>query len=57
MAKLPPLGPQPPDDQEQAGEVRGHWNERLGAFQKLVLIKSFMEEKVGDAGGPADVCV
>lgn len=26
--------------------VRGYWNERLGAFQKLILIKSFMEEKV-----------
>ncbi|XP_067106416.1 dynein axonemal heavy chain 6 [Osmerus mordax] len=46
VADLPPLGPEPPEGQEQAGEVRGHWNERLGAFQKLVLIKSFMEEKV-----------
>uniref|UniRef100_A0A6Q2Z4C9 Dynein, axonemal, heavy chain 6 n=1 Tax=Esox lucius TaxID=8010 RepID=A0A6Q2Z4C9_ESOLU len=27
-------------------EVRGHWDQRLGPFQKLVLIKSFMEEKV-----------
>uniref|UniRef100_A0A8C2GSU6 Dynein, axonemal, heavy chain 6 n=1 Tax=Cyprinus carpio TaxID=7962 RepID=A0A8C2GSU6_CYPCA len=27
-------------------QVRGHWNQRLGAFQKLILIKSFMEEKV-----------
>ncbi|XP_075946793.1 dynein axonemal heavy chain 6 [Anarhichas minor] len=26
--------------------IRGHWNERLGAFQKLVLIKSFIEEKL-----------
>ncbi|XP_056265579.1 dynein axonemal heavy chain 6 [Pseudoliparis swirei] len=33
-------------DVKQGGEVRGHWNERLGAFQKLVLIKSFVEEKV-----------
>uniref|UniRef100_A0A8C3ADL9 Dynein axonemal heavy chain 6 n=1 Tax=Cyclopterus lumpus TaxID=8103 RepID=A0A8C3ADL9_CYCLU len=30
----------------QGSEIRGHWNERLGAFQKLVLIKSFIEEKV-----------
>uniref|UniRef100_A0A3P8PCE0 AAA+ ATPase domain-containing protein n=1 Tax=Astatotilapia calliptera TaxID=8154 RepID=A0A3P8PCE0_ASTCA len=27
-------------------EMKGYWNERLGSFQKLVLIKSFMEEKV-----------
>lgn len=27
-------------------QVRGHWDQRLGAFQKLILIKSFMEEKV-----------
>ncbi|KAK3507623.1 hypothetical protein QTP70_031174 [Hemibagrus guttatus] len=31
---------------EQQPEVRGHWNERLGSFQKLILIKSFSEEKV-----------
>lgn len=24
----------------------GYWNERLSSFQKLVLIKSFLEEKV-----------
>ncbi|XP_075319652.1 dynein axonemal heavy chain 6 [Odontesthes bonariensis] len=27
-------------------EIKGSWNERLGAFQKLILIKNFMEEKV-----------
>lgn len=31
---------------EKHPQVRGHWNQRLGAFQKLILIKSFMEEKV-----------
>ncbi|XP_047672459.1 dynein axonemal heavy chain 6 isoform X2 [Tachysurus fulvidraco] len=31
---------------KQQSEVRGHWNERLGPFQKLILIKSFSEEKV-----------
>ncbi|MCI4395052.1 hypothetical protein PGIGA_G00176030 [Pangasianodon gigas] len=31
---------------KQQPEVRGHWNERLGSFQKLILIKSFSEEKV-----------
>ncbi|XP_055022499.1 LOW QUALITY PROTEIN: dynein axonemal heavy chain 6-like [Boleophthalmus pectinirostris] len=28
------------------GGVKGHWNERLGSFQKLILIKCLMEEKV-----------
>jgi len=47
-------------DVKQGGEVRGHWNERLGAFQKLVLIKSFVEEKVSPRLPPPptlpDVC-
>ncbi|XP_017317258.1 dynein axonemal heavy chain 6 isoform X2 [Ictalurus punctatus] len=30
----------------QQPELTGHWDERLGAFQKLILIKSFSEEKV-----------
>ncbi|XP_056136504.1 dynein axonemal heavy chain 6 [Lampris incognitus] len=30
----------------EENRIRGHWDERLGSFQKLVLIKSFMEEKV-----------
>lgn len=34
------------ESKETKQEIRGCWNERLGAFQKLVLIKSFMEEKV-----------
>lgn len=34
--------------EEESDAVRGHWNQRLGAFQKLILIKSFMEEKVGE---------
>lgn len=42
VAELPPLG----KSTEGKQEIRGYWNERLGAFQKLVLIKSFMEEKV-----------
>lgn len=42
MTELPPLG----ESNEVKQEIRGYWNERLGTFQKLVLIKSFMEEKV-----------
>lgn len=44
MSELPPLGESKEVRQESG--IRGYWNERLGAFQKLVLIKSFMEEKV-----------
>nr|XP_057922299.1 dynein axonemal heavy chain 6 isoform X3 [Doryrhamphus excisus] len=44
VSKLPPLV-ESKDGQEPSG-IRGHWNERLSSFQKLVLIKSFMEEKV-----------
>lgn len=39
---MPLLG----ENKEVKQEIRGHWNEKLRAFQKLVLIKSFMEEKV-----------
>ncbi len=35
------------ESEEEKQEIRDGWNERLGSFQKLVLIKSFMEEKVG----------
>ncbi len=42
VPELPPLG----ESKEVKQEIRGYWNERLGAFQKLVLIKSFLEEKV-----------
>ena len=44
MSELPPLGESKEEKQESG--IRGYWNERLGTFQKLVLIKSFMEEKV-----------
>ncbi|TRY65354.1 hypothetical protein DNTS_005929 [Danionella cerebrum] len=37
VTELPPFsGNTPPEKQ---AEVRGHWNQRLGAFQKLILIK------------------
>ncbi|XP_028284655.1 dynein heavy chain 6, axonemal [Parambassis ranga] len=42
VSELPPLG----ESKEEEQEIKGYWSERLGAFQKLVLIKSFMEEKV-----------
>lgn len=42
VPELPPLK----ESTEAKQEVRGYWNERLGAFQKLILIKSLMEEKV-----------
>ncbi|TKS69211.1 Dynein heavy chain 6, axonemal [Collichthys lucidus] len=41
VSELPPLG----ESKNVKQEIRGYWNERLGAFQKLVLIKSFLEEK------------
>ena len=41
-SELPPLG----ESKEVKQGIRGYWNEKLGAFQKLVLIKSFLEEKV-----------
>ncbi|CAB1420450.1 unnamed protein product [Pleuronectes platessa] len=44
VSELPPLT----DSKEvkKEGDIRGYWNERLGAFQKLILIKSLMEEEV-----------
>ncbi|KAL1023853.1 hypothetical protein UPYG_G00047240 [Umbra pygmaea] len=35
-----------PGEEEESDVVKGHWDQRLGPFQKLVLIKSFVEEKV-----------
>nr|XP_019939373.1 PREDICTED: dynein heavy chain 6, axonemal [Paralichthys olivaceus] len=43
VSDLPPLEE---SKEVKKGGIRGYWNERLGAFQKLVLIKSLMEEKV-----------
>ncbi|KAG7222943.1 hypothetical protein INR49_015970 [Caranx melampygus] len=43
VSELPPLEV---SKEVKKGSIRGYWNERLGAFQKLILIKSFMEEKV-----------
>jgi hypothetical protein len=46
-SQLPPYSEEMSEEEkEKADGVRGHWDQRLGAFQKLVLIKSFMEEKV-----------
>lgn len=42
VSELAPLG----EAAKEKEEIKGHWNERLGSFQKLVLVKSFMEEKV-----------
>ncbi|KAL7841172.1 hypothetical protein SRHO_G00248630 [Serrasalmus rhombeus] len=44
LMDLPPYSEDTSPNQQP--DVRGHWNERLGAFQKLILIKSFSEEKV-----------
>ncbi|XP_023277881.1 dynein heavy chain 6, axonemal [Seriola lalandi dorsalis] len=44
VSELPPLGES--KEVKNESSIRGYWSERLGAFQKLVLIKSFMEEKV-----------
>ncbi|KAM6971776.1 dynein axonemal heavy chain 6 [Aplochiton taeniatus] len=41
--------PSPMDELPEGAEppaVRGHWNQRLLPFQKLVFIKSFMEQRV-----------
>ncbi|XP_029289697.1 LOW QUALITY PROTEIN: dynein heavy chain 6, axonemal [Cottoperca gobio] len=43
-SELTPLGKSKEVTQES--EIRGDWTERLGAFQNLILIKSFLEEKV-----------
>uniref|UniRef100_A0A4W5QNL9 Uncharacterized protein n=1 Tax=Hucho hucho TaxID=62062 RepID=A0A4W5QNL9_9TELE len=54
-SQLPPYSEETSEEEkEEADGVRGHWDQRLGAFQKLVLIKSFMEEKVV---GVVGVCV
>ncbi|KAM3865367.1 dynein axonemal heavy chain 6 [Diretmus argenteus] len=45
VSELPPVVWET-NEVEEENRIRGHWNERLGTFQKLVLIKSFMEEKV-----------
>uniref|UniRef100_A0A3P8R8F5 Uncharacterized protein n=1 Tax=Astatotilapia calliptera TaxID=8154 RepID=A0A3P8R8F5_ASTCA len=42
VSELPSLE----ESKKEKQEITGYWNERLGSFQKLVLIKSFMEEKV-----------
>ena len=41
----PPASPQE-NEEYQEGVARGHWNDRLSAFQKLVFTKSFQEENV-----------
>ena len=43
-----PPAPDPAEDQEQIddGTVKGHWDQRLTSFQKLMFIKVFKEEKV-----------
>ncbi|XP_029367943.1 dynein heavy chain 6, axonemal [Echeneis naucrates] len=41
------INPENWEDYEfKEGNKGSNWNERLGSFQKLILIKSFMEEKV-----------
>lgn len=42
VSELPPYRP----DDKDTNVIRGQWNERLTVFQKLILIKSFVEEKV-----------
>lgn len=44
VSELPPL--MESKEEKDKSRIRGYWNERLGAFQKLILIKSIMEEKV-----------
>lgn len=42
VADLPPYD----ESAEKKPGVTGHWNRRLTTFQKLILVKSFFEEKV-----------
>ena len=52
----PGYGPEPPKPtplkegeqqvEDDGSKVKGHWNERLTDFQRLVFIKAFQEEKV-----------
>ncbi|XP_028297484.1 dynein heavy chain 6, axonemal-like, partial [Gouania willdenowi] len=42
VSQLPPLKPSNEEEQQK----KGKWIEKLGTFQKLILIKSFMDEKV-----------
>ena len=42
----PAEGEEPPAAVEDDKKVKGHWNDRLTSFQKLMLVKCFMEEKV-----------
>uniref|UniRef100_UPI00398F6457 dynein axonemal heavy chain 6 isoform X2 n=1 Tax=Pristiophorus japonicus TaxID=55135 RepID=UPI00398F6457 len=48
VSRLLPYPPKPTDREAEDQEyvIIGHWNERLTMFQKLILIKCFMEEKV-----------
>ncbi|XP_077994098.1 dynein axonemal heavy chain 6-like [Glandiceps talaboti] len=45
-----PVYEPPKEDEEPSAEdemkIKGHWNTRLTDFQKLIMIKSFKEEKV-----------
>ena len=44
--KYGPLPAAPkPDEEVPEGQTKGHWNERLSTFQKLVFIKAFKDEK------------
>ena len=38
---------EPKDD----GKVKGHWDERLSIFQKLMIVKAFVDQKVGVSAG------
>ncbi|XP_030643583.1 dynein heavy chain 6, axonemal [Chanos chanos] len=44
VTSLPPYSEETPAEKQP--QVRGHWDKRLGTFQKLILIKSFAEEKL-----------
>ena len=51
---LDSYGPEPPEPTEEElmavteddGKVKGHWNKRLSSFQKLLVVKVFLETKV-----------
>ena len=59
--ELNPPPPPPPPEGDEGGEQEapptpiGHWDKRLTSFQKLIMTKSFKEEKVYLIGGCQDL--
>lgn len=35
-------------DADKSPGIKGHWNERMTSFQKLIMVKAFREEVVSE---------